>query len=590
MWNFFASGFFRILLIQIFIVHRCMDVVAPRNPRRTRATYTASIILRIPLVAYGSRIIRSLSTLIFNPEKADRSNEEVLLSLFIFQCCTYIVEVFFNCLELGPGIAAELQGESPNLFEWAVTWHFNQPSRSSTNHSPTPTPTASSPMPISADISASSIKEPIPSVSSGIHAPPILIIAMLQCLQLCVLNASSALGLQHLRLIPTTFFALLGLTHFVWCVATDQMGMYPMLQWMGKVPELSVISIILIVATLYGAALLITNGAVRNRRIFNTHISLAEDFNQVLYKIGTACLEASQNMGLMRELDPITIPTDIDYGTAQTNMRLPDGVSGFALNDSTRPINEGDTGVETQDPVYPRQRGILRLWITFFRTVVYIMVRGVKFVRQLRQGEAADASRTCDEVVDRNSSSMTINAMRDEWNESLDDPDYLPSESSDDDDDDDDDEVDGQSTQAPDGGGTNEASADPAIHDDEETEESLYKEIFDLANDLIRASHEGPSDSTHSLAAWMSRPLSPLLRASPIPHNAVGLLADTMQEPPIMTRSARRRWEEAALSCRNTPSPAQASDLLHLIQSKRGSSEKRWLCGSFEIVRRAEEE
>ena len=79
--SFFASGYFRILLIQILIVNRCAAIVAPRNPTRTWATYTASIILRIPLVAYGSWIASSLYTLICTPEEADRNIEEVLFSL-----------------------------------------------------------------------------------------------------------------------------------------------------------------------------------------------------------------------------------------------------------------------------------------------------------------------------------------------------------------------------------------------------------------------------------------------------------------------------------------------------------------------------
>ncbi|TPX36531.1 hypothetical protein SmJEL517_g01376 [Synchytrium microbalum] len=548
-WNFFASPLFRILIVQVLIVNRCAAIVSPRNPQRTWNTYAASVILRTPLVIYGAWTGISLWNIIVNPEETHRTIEDVLFSLFLFQSCTYIVDVFLNCLELGPMLAQELHGDSPNLFEWAVTWHFNHYGRIGyrPGESPSPTPSTTdptqSPDPILQAVNKTTTITPSQTIF-GTHLPPILAIAALQCLQLWTLNVLALFGLQHLRLIPTTTFSFLSMAHFLWCFATNQASVYPVLQWMAKIPELSIMTIVVVVSTLHGAALLITGGAVRTRRIFNLSISLAEDFNLVLYKIGTACLEATQNMGLMRELDPIVIPSDMSAPVLDSNNMMND-VSGFAMNDSSRPLTTDDDDDLDMAGQYPRQRGILRLWVTFFKTVVYLIARAVKFVRNFRQAEAADGtSSQCNEV--------TRGA---EWNELVEDPDYLPSESESSSDDDDENIEDGEIVEESGDAGTSIHNIAMTMPPENDEEEDLYREIFELANDLHQpmtpepnnTSNNNINSSSSSLMSLIPWPLSSLVGSSPSSPNAISLLAHLMQEPPIMTRSARHRWEENAV-------------------------------------------
>lgn len=71
-----------------------------------------------------------------------------------------------------------------------------------------------------------------------------------------------------------------------------------------------IILVVLMVATLHVSTFLFTHGQIRTpaSMLWFPPLSLQEDFNTALFKLGKSCLEASQSFGLITEADPITIP------------------------------------------------------------------------------------------------------------------------------------------------------------------------------------------------------------------------------------------------------------------------------------------
>ncbi|KAJ3091216.1 coq1 putative hexaprenyl diphosphate synthase [Quaeritorhiza haematococci] len=462
-WSFFTSRYIHTLVFQIILVNRIAAIVAPRHPRPLK--FLVRVILRLPLVVSLALSTLALWEAFVHPEEVTPAKLDfTFYSFFLFQCATYSVDVFSNALEVGPFLT-ESPPESPNLFEWAISYHTGllRSSKDDGNDSSFP--------------------------------GPLVAVALLQSVQLLTQNVLALFGVwRPYKLIPTTFFGLLDIAHFVLVVYLHpgQKGNYPVLIYLSRFPELCILCITLIVAFLHGATVLVTEGDVRTPAhvLWAPRISLNEDFNLVLFKLGCACLEATQNIGLTHELEPIRLPPDLAFASSSVGS-VHD--SGFAVNDHFRtPDGDEVTNDGTMaSPGRRRVKGVFRLWVACFRMALRIMrIMGSLLLPRRLQWWARSQS-----------AQLGPNANGEKVGMADDDPtdnEYVPFEEaveSDDSDDEDDEGADGS---------------------DDAAAEDLLPEIIQL----VRDAHENEDDLDQMLE-----------------------LTTLVKEDRVLTRNQRRHWE-----------------------------------------------
>lgn len=143
-------------------------------------------------------------------------------------------------------------------------------------------------------------------------------ICFLHSCQVWVLNVLGLFGKdREFRLIPTTFFGLLHLIHFVYCLIKQENG-YPALFMMARIPEIFVIGLIAFVYSLHKISFLLHNGNVRSLPLRYRDWPLSDDFSTVLFNVGITCLRTSRSLGLLNDLGPIKIPLAVGISPEYT--------------------------------------------------------------------------------------------------------------------------------------------------------------------------------------------------------------------------------------------------------------------------------
>jgi hypothetical protein len=112
---------------------------------------------------------------------------------------------------------------------------------------------------------------------------------------------------REYKLIPTTFFGILNIIHFIYCLIRKESG-YPALFMMARIPEMFVIGLIAFVHSLHKFSILLHNGNVRSLPLRYRDWPLSDDFPTVLFNIGITCLKTTRSLGLLNDLGPIKIP------------------------------------------------------------------------------------------------------------------------------------------------------------------------------------------------------------------------------------------------------------------------------------------
>ncbi|RUS13197.1 hypothetical protein BC937DRAFT_95687, partial [Endogone sp. FLAS-F59071] len=186
---------------------------------------------------------------------------EVLWAAFKAMSAVTITETFLSCIERRPSP----QEQTVSLFEWALMLYFT---------------------------------------TAGNE---IFVVAFIQVCQLLVLQLTFLHPRGHAyRLIPTTIFGLIGLSHFC-CSLWTLSPTYPYLQFLARVPELMVVCITIVSIFIHLLAMKVGNF---RRHMFEPHSlpGTHEDYAVAIFKLGSACLEATRGVGYRNEAESIRVP------------------------------------------------------------------------------------------------------------------------------------------------------------------------------------------------------------------------------------------------------------------------------------------
>ncbi len=112
---------------------------------------------------------------------------------------------------------------------------------------------------------------------------------------------------REYKLIPTTFFGISHLIHFMYCLIRKESG-YPALFMMARIPEVFVIGLITFVHCLHKFSMLLHNGNVRSLPLRYRDFPFSDDFATVLFNVGITCLRTTRSLGLLNDLGPIKLP------------------------------------------------------------------------------------------------------------------------------------------------------------------------------------------------------------------------------------------------------------------------------------------
>ncbi|KAF9357276.1 hypothetical protein BGX26_003975, partial [Mortierella sp. AD094] len=137
----------------------------------------------------------------------------------------------------------------------------------------------------------------------------ILIISLIQVCQLLTLQflSLSSRG-RNYRLIVTTFWAMLDLSHFAHAVYY-RTSTYPSLQLLSRLPEVVVLLMVCISMVLHALTYIVTGGNVR-RQMFEPRAmpTMDEEYTLAVFKLGRACMEATRGVGFRNEVDSVILP------------------------------------------------------------------------------------------------------------------------------------------------------------------------------------------------------------------------------------------------------------------------------------------
>jgi len=185
---------------------------------------------------------------------------------------------------------------------------------------------------------------------------------------------------SNYKLIPTSIFGLLNICHFAYTWIHQSSTTYPFPQILSRIPELCIIIIVVVVILLHIVTGLVTRTDIDMRRILPVNISLNEDFAIALFKLGTACLEKTSNLGLMNEMEPFIIQEGRlgSAAAASSSTRppiVPSLTSGFGIPEVSTPDNSSSRrGIR----LLGHQRGVLSVWIQFFKMISIFIIKKIR--------------------------------------------------------------------------------------------------------------------------------------------------------------------------------------------------------------------
>ncbi|KAL3897014.1 MAG: hypothetical protein SGCHY_003706 [Lobulomycetales sp.] len=463
---------------------------------RKPPSLAVSLILRLPVLIILVRAFMSPETL------ANYTH------VFLLQNLSWIVHFFHTTLAWGSiRLAPELldayyDPASPNLGEFAISYFF----------------------------AASYTK---------IYLDEVVKIHMMH---LIVLNGLACAGLLHrYRLVPSVFlflgnlqtiFGVANIGHFVWrCYLTDRAAStneYPLMVYLVRLPEFSLLSIVLIVATLHLLAFLLSPTYPPSNS-WCPPIRLEQDFSYALLQFAKQSLAVSHIIGLDIERDPIILHRG----------RLATSTSPFSRNINSRAETEARKRAR-RNASY-RANGIIRLWLTILgiakQWTWYILSwigsqRSPKLDNPWIPGENAheDAS---PEDFDEGDEDFVPSCISDSVN-------VVDTDATDDDDIDDD--------------ASSEAS-------------SLNHEIFDLAQEILSSAavEDEKAAATDAKSDTVSSPTRHTFQES------LDFFRNLQAEPPgMLTRSRRKRyWSPSGTPMRENVVRRQSDELVEGSQSVR---------------------
>ncbi|KAF9439073.1 hypothetical protein BGZ76_000035, partial [Entomortierella beljakovae] len=291
--HFFTSPYFLLLCFMSIVMNRINAIVAPRNPHPLKLSVRFALKLPAFYLLMKSALI-TLALLIqdrpsiplawlLSDLKTTYNESHALWLSFIAMGVTFTIDSFIANLH-----SAVPNEQASNMLEWAIQFHFTPSGRD------------------------------------------ILIISLIQVCQLLTLQflSLSSRG-RNYRLVATTFWAMLDLSHFVHAVYYRS-STYPSLQLLSRLPEVVVILTVCISMILHALTYIVTGGNVR-RQMFEPRAlpTMDEEFTLAVFKLGRACMEATRGVGLRNEVDSVILP----FGTILDRKHI--GKSRLSLQGSS---------------------------------------------------------------------------------------------------------------------------------------------------------------------------------------------------------------------------------------------------------------
>ncbi|OZJ03866.1 hypothetical protein BZG36_03666 [Bifiguratus adelaidae] len=286
--NFFVSSYFMVLVFLSLVMNRIHAIVTPQVS--TPLPFFSRLAVRIPSLFFLIKSSFHLSAFLLNLYNIRQfsvslgipglfhlykvvipiprvwregalaiKGQEILWGTFKAMSSVTVIETFCNCAERRP-LAQE---HTVSLFEWSLVLYF----------------------------------------TTG--GNEILHIALIQTLQLLALQLLYLHPRGHnYKLIPTTFFGIVAQIHFVYSVLTAS-NQYPSLHFLARLPEFVVMCIIVLSCGIHLCAMCLSCNF--RRQMFDPHglPSLNEDFAVAIFKVCSACLEATNGIGFRNEAEGI---------------------------------------------------------------------------------------------------------------------------------------------------------------------------------------------------------------------------------------------------------------------------------------------
>ncbi|RUP50076.1 hypothetical protein BC936DRAFT_140428 [Jimgerdemannia flammicorona] len=362
--NFFVSPYFLVLLFLSIVINRIHAIVSPRNAHPL--PFLTKLGVRTPSIFLLCKSITILLSFLSSIHEwrdhlpsfvaeasAGMKGGDVLWAAFKAMSTVTIIETFLSCVERRPSP----QEQTVSLFEWAIMLYFT---------------------------------------TAGNE---IFLVAFIQVCQLLVLQLTflHPRGYAY-RLIPTTVFGLAGLLHFCYSLWSFS-STYPSLQFLARLPELMVVCITIVSISIHLLAMKVGNF---RRHMFEPHSlpGLHEDYAIAIFKLGSACLEATRGVGYRNEVESIRVPAGTVVDDHQHNLR-PSIVKLEKHHQAPRPPlsafeNEmaDDVGqvYESEPPMYQQVR---------FHHIGTFCTTCVELVRSFWRAVRAGARRTYRRVVYR---------------------------------------------------------------------------------------------------------------------------------------------------------------------------------------------
>ncbi|KAF9918564.1 hypothetical protein BX616_007864 [Lobosporangium transversale] len=300
MIQFFTSPYFLLLCFMNIVLNRINAIVAPRNPHPPRlsvrfalklpALYllmkSACVITALLIPELQHQTFLSSSSLlskfaeVLSSLKAAYSEPHALWLCFIAMGVSCTIDSFITNLDSSNSRGSE---HTTNMLEWAILFHFTPSGRD------------------------------------------VLIIALIQVCQLLTLQFSSLSSrARNYRLVVTTFWGVVDLTHFAHAIYYRSSN-YPSIQLLTRLPEVVVILVVCISMVVHTVTYIVTGGNVR-RQMFESRAlpSMADEYGVAVFKVGRACMEATRGVGFRNEVDAVVIPfgTILDHRNGHKHRSL----------------------------------------------------------------------------------------------------------------------------------------------------------------------------------------------------------------------------------------------------------------------------
>ena len=345
---------------------------------------------------------------------------------------------------------------------------------------------------------------------------PVVSLMMIDLLQVLLTNLMGVTGdLRRFRLIPTTLIGLVNIVHACYWCGFRNAELYPTVFYYMRIPDFLIVCLTAALSFCYCLAFLVLGDNMRYRFAMFDDVHLEDDFNMALRKLAIflAVQISTTNESFGNELDPIFVPIVGLPPSLLVDVHVKP--LGYNRNIDTEPSKKstmwrGDASMHRKGSVADSLVTALETWVILLRFLVFPFKLCLsKAVFMFRKWPAALPNEPCDALDE--------------------DADYDPTSHESDE--------------------NSDAESVMTQKDDEETsedEETVFKELFWLANDLVT------SQEASTLATNRKKP-------RPSPFAAIGpLINQAMNEPSVMTRRQR---------IRNGLPTIQSHDLVHQLSS-----------------------